>query len=856
MQVLVKSEWKLNIGGRNIGGRKVFCLDCRKKAQELSDAVARLRSRSTTRKSPQVWMSFRHALQSVMSTRRINEQLEASRTQLHTATLVCLWEESKWSYGEDACIVEMKQKVDELAELVSELHSELHVDTPFIRIAPRDDAAFRGFDDIGNMYFQVQDEVIQQLWGNQWKPEHGEDSEVDQSIPAGWRSQALSTIVQPLKFDDFEKRHDAIPEAHQNTLQWIWQRQSPLSSDKSLWSSFPEWPEKDDSTFYWITGKPGSGKSTLMKYIQHHPNLKMHLAAARPTSQHLTIGILSFYAWNPGSNCQRSIEGLRRTILAYGLQQDPDVIPMVAPRRWAFCRALGGAPCPRDWDASEIETSLALFLSNCRLRMRLMVLIDGLDEFADSPNELIAAIIKMSEQGRGGIKICVASRPENEFMDYFGRFPCLAMHQLTAGDLEQFISQKFNSCLAYHERKPGAEQLQIMVLDKAGGVFLWVSVVTGFLIESLQRGDTTSELQDVIKDLPSEMSELYDRIWSRISEPLRMQAARTFLLKEASVDQKLHFLTLWIVDERLTERSLGPDRDITEAEVQMIRKTVSRRLHSRTHGLLEISPDDSIGYLHRTSHEWATKQNFELHTQGLNPAYALLDGLCLLGWRFPRASHIADTWRNGWDQHWRESMVGNMLYYAAQVVADPGRREEETEDFILWVRQFVEVTNTWKPGSNGRSFLQGWFHSLSPASSFLELAAAFGLTPLFKELFKMESHTTRHSQVLRFAIYFPDGPKAKHLTLGQQYWESSLFRPEVRLELVRLCLRHKATPTFLTGEPCSLRKLADEVQTTAKAKNDAELAEYFNQVADLLLKSRQPSTRRIWDGAKELFGMS
>lgn len=52
-------------------------------------------------------------------------------------------------------------------------------------------------------------------------------------------------------------RLNSIKNAYGTTFQWIW-------TEPSL--DFTEWL-RDNPKGYWISGKPGSGKSILMKYI-------------------------------------------------------------------------------------------------------------------------------------------------------------------------------------------------------------------------------------------------------------------------------------------------------------------------------------------------------------------------------------------------------------------------------------------------------------------------------------------------------------------------------------------------------------------------------------------------------------
>jgi hypothetical protein len=120
-----------------------------------------------------------------------------------------------------------------------------------------------------------------------------------------------------------------------------------------------------------------------------------------------------------------------------------------------------------------------------------------------------------------GIKVCVASRQWTEFNDAFHENPMLRMQDLTTADMAHFVGVKFEDNRGFLELKKifpiEASQLINDVVRKANGVFLWVSLVVKALLEALTEGDGLPELQAAVDQLPSDIAQLYDAIWSRIS---------------------------------------------------------------------------------------------------------------------------------------------------------------------------------------------------------------------------------------------------------------------------------------------------------------------------------------------------
>lgn len=122
-------------------------------------------------------------------------------------------------------------------------------------------------------------------------------------------------------------RHETIAEAHQQTFERIFC--DPKVEDKP-WSNFSKWLE-DNSGIYWIHGKPGSGKSTLMRFIVEDPRSRIY---AETWAKNTPLETPYFFFWNSGDLPRGSQSGLLRTLLYEILQKYCDLIPAVFPREW------------------------------------------------------------------------------------------------------------------------------------------------------------------------------------------------------------------------------------------------------------------------------------------------------------------------------------------------------------------------------------------------------------------------------------------------------------------------------------------------------------------------------------------
>lgn len=258
------------------------------------------------------------------------------------------------------------------------------------------------------------------------------------------------------------------------------------------------------------------------------------------------------------------------------------------------------------WERWEIEESFEILLSNCEQNLRLGLFIDGLDEFESPPSQVLELIHNLSPQN--GIKICIASRQWTEFNDAFYQNPMLRMQDLTNADMAHFVQAKLEGNTGFVELKKifpiEATYLISDIVSKANGVFLWVSLEVMSLLEALTEGDRLSELQATIKQLPSDIADLYDAIWSRI-KPRNVSASSKLLVTFKAAQGRLSQLDLWLADESDESKHLDFDINSPTADRRAgITDIMHRRLDSRTLGILEISPDGTVDFLHRTARDW------------------------------------------------------------------------------------------------------------------------------------------------------------------------------------------------------------------------------------------------------------
>ncbi|KAH8722676.1 hypothetical protein GQ44DRAFT_622125, partial [Phaeosphaeriaceae sp. PMI808] len=323
-------------------------------------------------------------------------------------------------------------------------------------------------------------------------------------------------ILRSLHFKTIAMRESKIPEAHARTFEWIF-------SEDNKDSAFLEWLKNDDGVF-WAMGKPGSGKSTLMKFLANHPLTKQHLkgwAAAK------TIVMANYFFWNAGNDLQKSQEGLLRSLLFAILRKCPHMIPGLFSE---LAPELEDAQ-PDIWNKLSLLKLFSSLSEQAEPTIKFCFFIDGLDEYDGLSMDLIKALRALSKLKM--VKLCVSSRPWHVFKDEYVRpnYRMLKLEDLTQDDIALYV----RDVLEEHERfdvlqkrDHRYQELVQQIVKKAEGVFLWVSLVVQSLLRGLTSSDRMSDLQRRIELLPPSLEDFFRHMLESIEEVYRKDTFKAF----------------------------------------------------------------------------------------------------------------------------------------------------------------------------------------------------------------------------------------------------------------------------------------------------------------------------------------
>lgn len=473
-------------------------------------------------------------------------------------------------------------------------------------------------------------------------------------------------IIRSLTFESQEFRHEDIALAHHQTFGWVFD-QTEHPAPHSTAGNFQSWLERGSGCF-WVSGKPGSGKSTLMKFITGHPRTRAALAT---WSSQKPIVIASHYFWSAGKQEQKSQRGLLKTLLHEIFLQHPDIIEISCAERWP--EAIQNLKHKR-WGVPELNRALSIIAEQRNLTVNLCFFIDGLDEFEGDHEDFCQAIQELSKSPH--VKVCVSSRPWNVFEHSFGHNEAhkLYMHELTRNDIRSYVTDQLQRHPRWHELELRPQESMWLIdeiTDKSAGVFLWVRLATRQLRRGLTEYDTFTTMKERLEYMPADLEIFFKQILNSVDPFYHGQMACTLLIALAAgqpVPPEIYDTEYFQGGKQAYALSLPIQvSSANQATASLTR--VSRRLNTTCRGLLEISSQGrQVEFLHRTVRDFLkTSEMYEFlwkkAPDGFVADLALLRGFVV----YLKSTYFGDfqVERTDFCQHTNSNLVASLKLAAA-----------------------------------------------------------------------------------------------------------------------------------------------------------------------------------------------
>ncbi|KAJ5675531.1 Pfs NACHT and ankyrin domain protein [Penicillium macrosclerotiorum] len=241
--------------------------------------------------------------------------------------------------------------------------------------------------------------------------------------------------------------------------------------------------------FLWISGKPGAGKSTIMKFLYLH---------MKKNTRHNDSVIASFFFNCRGQYLERSTLGMYQSLLRQLLEGYPDLQTILDNHELVSQSQSSNR-------SLNVLKSL-LYEAILALRQRSFIcFVDGLDECDEQQvMDMVQYFEDLAEQSTAkdiSFRICFSSR-------HYPYIPCRQGIRLTLEDQSGHLEDL--AIYVTNRLQVEDQDLRYQLLSKSAGVFIWVILMVALLSKERRKGELS--LRKRLAEVPSGLSELFKDI--------------------------------------------------------------------------------------------------------------------------------------------------------------------------------------------------------------------------------------------------------------------------------------------------------------------------------------------------------
>lgn len=300
----------------------------------------------------------------------------------------------------------------------------------------------------------------------------------------GLSDEQRKTIKDSLQFKQRDARLLTLKQAQTKTCQWLLKN-----------SKYTDWMHAEKIQqhrgFFWIKGKPGSGKSIMMKFLFSHAKKTMRGSI-----------VLSFFFNARGETLEKTTTGLYRALVLQLLEK--------APQTWtAFeddddLEARLNLIRQSGWEDEVLRQIFVRCLQKLD-KKRVVCFVDALDECSEAAiRDMISLFEETGEMdSTAEFRVCFSSRHYPEISIRTGLQLVLEEEAQHIDDITLYIDANLKI-----DNHPQLEDIRAELLRKASGIFLWVHLVIPELNKEYDSGRIKA-LKKRLSQIPSGLHELF-----------------------------------------------------------------------------------------------------------------------------------------------------------------------------------------------------------------------------------------------------------------------------------------------------------------------------------------------------------
>jgi ankyrin repeat protein len=458
----------------------------------------------------------------------------------------------------------------------------------------------------------------------------------------------------------------------------------------------------------WIKGKPGSGKSTLMKEAYRR-------AGQQP--QAVSPIIAAFFFNARGSRLEKSPLGLFRSVLHQILQRDHQVLAAMLRNFQKKERTRGESGRQWEWHLGELQHFFKLAFTEPN-RHRTMIFVDALDECDErSIRDLVhyfRSVTDFAYAAGSDLNICLSSRHYPAIT--VQRCPEITVECGNKADIVRYVNVKLHDSSQVDST---ISSLAAQIVRKASGIFLWVVLVIEILIEMIDDGKTAKDMEDILNNVPMDLEELFSNLFRTLKPNERPKAVKLLqwvLLAERPLNPADICLAIAFTSET---PYMSLQKWKASSEYVQSYEQVVRMIRSYSRGLIEVT-GSVVQFIHESVREIFLRRNgFAILDNTLTPhaigkGHSSISRACLNLINIEELESVPYynyNWHDlnqlgssGWrleslkrDSHWRKAASYNssILKYAADSLFHHSQQAEHKGVVPHHLVDLLSGTNTY-----------------------------------------------------------------------------------------------------------------------------------------------------------------
>ncbi|UKZ68955.1 uncharacterized protein TrAtP1_009974 [Trichoderma atroviride] len=328
-------------------------------------------------------------------------------------------------------------------------------------------------------------------------------------------NQVNDTCLESLWFPAINTRYQNLERPADKTCSWLF-------SHKLYQEWFNGNNRQETHGLLWLKGKPGSGKSILMKEAFRQAVLEQD-----ESNYHSA----AFFFCANGNELERSCLGLFKSLL-YQLLPGDRVYLQRFQKIWDKQKVPFHRMGTAAWQEGELEFFFrSMFMDMPRKRTmprkKTIIFIDAVDECEGHKVRSMIYFWRNITSSvyfiEGDLNVCLSSRHFRSIT--FSNCPEIIIEQHNSHDIATFVDHKFQLGIA---TQPQWELLRDQILEKSAGVFLWVALVVEDVLKSWDDGYDMPLLIKKVQDVPDTLRTLFSNMLSNLDSDVRELTVKFF----------------------------------------------------------------------------------------------------------------------------------------------------------------------------------------------------------------------------------------------------------------------------------------------------------------------------------------